>query len=135
MAKKSKQEIMYQKNIFLKALTKNLGNLSTTLKATGIAKSTYYDWLRKDPEFKAEAFDVKETAIDFVESKLFSQINVNNTTATIFYLKCHAGHRGYVENQVIHNYNRNLNVDMTAEERQAIVDEVRNSEDEFEDYE
>lgn len=39
----------------------------------------------------------KETMKDFVESKLYQNINENDTTSIIFYLKTQAKDRGYVE--------------------------------------
>jgi hypothetical protein len=40
-------------------------------------------------------------AQDFVESHLFQQIGRNNPLSTIFYLKCKAKKRGYIEQNII----------------------------------
>jgi hypothetical protein len=40
-----------------------------------------------------------EEALDFAENKLMENINKNDTTSLIFYLKCKGKHRGYVEKQ------------------------------------
>lgn len=135
MPKVTKEALIKRKDLMIKALDKKLGNIALACQEVGIARSTYYDWMKNDPEFEARVRDTKETCIDFVESSLLNQIKNGNTSATIFYLKCMAGHRGYVENQVIHSYNQNLNVDMTPEEKQAIIDKVKQAESEFDDYE
>ena len=40
-------------------------------------------------------------AQDFVENHLFQQIGRNNPLSTIFYLKCKAKKRGYIEQNII----------------------------------
>lgn len=86
-----------QKKAMLSALEASLGVVTSAAKKVGINPATHYGWVKKDEAY-AEAVDaIQDTAIDFVESKLFSQIKDGNTTATIFYLKTKAKHRGYVE--------------------------------------
>ncbi len=41
--------------------------------------------------------DCEATLIDLAEGKLYSKINEGNMTAIIFYLKCKAKDRGYIE--------------------------------------
>jgi len=89
------------KKALIEALTKSLGIVTTACKQVGVGRTTYYQWLREDPEFKKAVADVKEVALDFAESQLHKQIQEGNTTATIFYLKTQGKARGYVERQEI----------------------------------
>ena len=89
------------KKALIDALTKSLGIVTTACKQFGGGRTTYYQWLREDPEFKKAVADVKEVALDFAESQLHKQIQEGNTTATIFYLKTQGKARGYVERQEI----------------------------------
>ena len=84
----------------LEALEKSLGGVTTAVKTVGIARSTFYEWL-KDPLFKAEVDSIQDVALDFAESQLHQQIQGGNTSATIFYLKTKGKRRGYVERQEI----------------------------------
>jgi hypothetical protein len=87
----------HNKAALLKALKEARGIVTTACDAVGVNRSTYYDYYNSDPEFKREADDVQEIAIDFVEGKLFEQIEEGIPTSTLFYLKTKAKHRGYIE--------------------------------------
>jgi len=89
------------KSKLLQALEDHKGIISISCKAIGINRSTYYDWMAKDEQFKKAVDEIQDVAIDFVESKLFQQIDEGNPTSTIFYLKTKAKKRGYVERQEI----------------------------------
>jgi len=90
-------KIQQTKKALLLALEQSLGVVTQACKQVGIDRSTFYKYVNDDPEFAAAVKDMGEIAVDFVESKLFKQIRDNNTTATIFYLKTKAKHRGYIE--------------------------------------
>lgn len=85
-----------KKDLFLQALQDASGNVSEALEKTGIAtRQTIYNWLIADGEFKQKFNDIREQAIDFVESCLFQRIASGDTTAAIFYLKTIGKSRGY----------------------------------------
>jgi hypothetical protein len=88
-----------KKKALIEALRQSLGIVSQACESIGIHRSTYYDWLEKDPVFKQEIDSIQDTAIDFVEGKLFENIQENDVTSIIFYLKTKAKHRGYIERQ------------------------------------
>lgn len=92
-----------RKKAFLQALEKNLGIVTQTAKAVGIHRSTYYDWIQTDPEFRDAAEEIQEVALDFVEGKLLKRINDESDTAILFYLKTKGKHRGYVERTEVMN--------------------------------
>ena len=85
-----------KKEALLKALEKSLGVVTTACKQLEISRATYYRWLSEDEEFSKSAKEIQDVALDFVESKLFEQIQESSTAATIFYLKTKGKRRGYV---------------------------------------
>jgi len=85
-----------KKNI-IDALTKSLGVVTPACKKVGIARVTFYEWYNNDPEFKKQVDELNDIALDFAETKLYQQIDNNDTTATIFYLKTKGKKRGYQE--------------------------------------
>ncbi len=103
------------KKEILEELIKYNGIVTAACASIGLARSTFYNWLNSDDEFKKEVDDIQEVAIDFVESKLMEKINgvkilnSNQTiyeqppsdTAIIFYLKTKGKKRGYVERSEI----------------------------------
>lgn len=88
-----------KKKEMIEALKKSLGVVTNACNKIGIHRSTHYDWLKDDEEYKAEVLDIEDIAIDFVESKLHQSINNGSDTAIIFYLKTKAKKRGYIERQ------------------------------------
>jgi hypothetical protein len=90
-----------KKKAFLAKMETTLGNITASCKAANIARSTYYEWMEKDPKFAAAVNELAEANIDFAESCLKQQIKDGNTTATIFYLKTKGKARGYIESHEI----------------------------------
>jgi len=107
------------KKLLLKALEKSLGNISIACKNCNLCRQTYYEYLH-DEKFAQEVEDIKESAIDYTESKLFNLIKAQNPTAILFYLKTIGKKRGYVERQEIDNSHKlngfNINIDEDNEE-------------------
>lgn len=89
-----------KKEVIIKALQKNLGNVAQACKSVHISRVTFYEWC-KSPEFKRRVEDVREELLDFAESKLFELMERGDTTAVIFYLKTKGKGRGYTERQEI----------------------------------
>lgn len=85
------------KKALIEALEQSLGVVTTACKNVGIGRTTFYDWCKKDPDFKAAVNDIGEVAIDFVESSLFKQIKEGIPSSTIFFLKTRGKKRGYTE--------------------------------------
>ena len=106
------------KKALISALETSLGVVTTACRKVGVSRRTYYDYYNSDEDFKREVDEMKEVALDFVESKLFESIegvvigkdqdgetNVYktppNVTAIIFHLKTKGKDRGYTEKQEI----------------------------------
>lgn len=101
-----KKDIMLEKtednkSKMLKALEEYYGIVTTSCQSVGISRITHYRWLEEDEEYKAKVLDIKNAAIDFVESKLFDCIKSEKETSIIFYLKTIGKSRGYVPRQEI----------------------------------
>lgn len=85
------------KRAMVAALEKSLGIVTTAVRTVGIARSTHYDWMQDDAEYRAAVEGISDIALDFAETKLHKQIEKGDTTATIFYLKTKGKKRGYIE--------------------------------------
>lgn len=100
MGSTSERTEQHKKEI-LEALEKTLGNVTTACKMVGVGRTTFYDWMNNDEEFKKEVDDIQNITLDYVEGKLIKQIREDNITSIIFYLKTRGKSRGYVERQEI----------------------------------
>tara|TARA_Y100000385_G_C12595609_1_gene426587 strand:+ start:49 stop:429 length:381 start_codon:yes stop_codon:yes gene_type:complete len=89
------------KKAMIEALEKSLGIVTTACKKVGIARDTHYRWYREDVEYKKQVDDISNVVLDFAESQLHLQIQKENTSATIFFLKTKGKERGYVEKKEI----------------------------------
>lgn len=119
-----------KKKAFLAKMETTLGNITDSCKAANIARSTYYEWMEKDPKFAADVNELAEANIDFAESCLKQQIKDGNTTATIFYLKTKGKARGYIEtNEVTGKDGAPLipTENMTDEEIKAEIEKIKKS--------
>jgi len=122
MSRTNKTE--HLKKGMLEALTTSLGIVSTACETVGISRTTYYKYYNEDTEFKNQADDVSEIAIDCAESKLFELVKAGNITAIIFFLKTKGKKRGYVERQEL---------DIQEVERPTIIQLVAYGEDKVEE--
>jgi hypothetical protein len=86
-----------RKALFITALQESMGIISMAAENAGVARSTVYEWMKNDPDFKAQVEDVNDIALDYVESKLFENIENNDTSCIQYYLSRKGKKRGYVE--------------------------------------
>lgn len=66
-------------------------------KILGCSKTTLNGYIRRYPALQDVMHQAKEEMIDLAESQLHNKIRDGNMTAIIFFLKCQAKQRGYVE--------------------------------------
>lgn len=85
------------KKRLIEEMFKHKGVLTNAVRAVGCSFQTYYVYMKEDENFRARIEEVKEAAIDFVEDKLFQQIEMNIPQSTIFFLRTRGRHRGYSE--------------------------------------
>ncbi len=90
----------------------------------GCGPNTVYNYINEYETVKAAHVAVREQRHDYVESKLMELIGQHNPSAIIFYLKCQAKDRGYVEKQEIqHSGDLSVNVrDLSDDELRAIAE-------------
>jgi len=86
-------------NVICTCYKKKACNMTATAETLGVSRSQLYQWYTKSPKLKAEMDNVKESLLDFAESKLAELIAQGDKTAIIFFLKCQGKKRGYIERQ------------------------------------
>ena len=112
-----KKERTLKKDTLLQALESSLGIVSTACNRTGISRSSFYKWYKEDEEFRKKVDEIDNLKLDFVESKLFKNIENEKEKSIIFYLQ-HKGHkRGYVQRQ-------NINLTSNEEDIKKIEIEI-----------
>jgi len=94
---RSQAQMKKNKKILIKSLQNNLGILAPALLDAAISRGTFNKYYYEDLEFREAVDDIREEAVDFVESQLFKQIKTGGAAQTIFYLKTKGKHRGYIE--------------------------------------
>lgn len=99
MSETMSTESNIHKRAMIEALEKSLGVVTTAAKQAGINRKTHYEWLKEDPDYKAQVEDVANIALDFAESQLHKQIQEGEVSSTIFFLKTKGKGRGYIERQ------------------------------------
>tara|TARA_R100001440_G_scaffold75638_2_gene103383 strand:- start:281 stop:634 length:354 start_codon:yes stop_codon:yes gene_type:complete len=92
---------LHNKKRLLVALKKHLGIVSSACNEVKISRTAYYEYYNNDKDFRNQVDDLQNVALDFVESKLFEQIQNDNSTSTIFYLKTKGKKRGFIEQNII----------------------------------
>ena len=99
ISKKQKEQLrtIESKKKLLKEMIKSFGNITDACKKTGICRETYYEYIKKDKNFKQMVEDIAEMRLDHVESKLNTLIDDYDSKAIIFFLKTKGKQRGYVE--------------------------------------
>ena len=112
-----KKERNLKKETLLQALESSLGIVSTACNRTGISRSSFYKWYKEDEEFRKKVDDIDNVKLDYVETKLFKNIENEKEKSIIFYLQ-HKGHkRGYIQKQ-------NINLTSNEEDIKKIEIEI-----------
>lgn len=114
---------------FLIAYENSLGVLKTACEMSGMCRKTIWEWRKRYPEFDAACHECEETAIDFVESKMFKKIDrgdKGSESLMIFYLKTKGKHRGYVEKQEIDMSAevKGVTVNVTSQESAQVLQDI-----------
>ena len=112
-----KKERTLKKDTLLQALESSLGIVSTACNRTGLSRSSFYKWYKEDEEFRQKVDEIDNVKLDYVETKLFKNIENEKEKSIIFYLQ-HKGHkRGYVQRQ-------NINLTSNEEDIKKIEIEI-----------
>ena len=122
----NKQNVTLKKAM-LEALEKSLGIVTTAAKSVGITRKTHYDWLNKDPQYRKAVTELEDLALDYVESKLFKNIEKEKEASVFFYMKTKGKKRGYVERQEIVHQGA-MPVTKISEEAMQEIDKILDKE-------
>jgi hypothetical protein len=91
----------YTANQVATAIREARGFLSIAAQRLGCDYSTVWRYSQRYESVQKAIDENREKMKDIAEAKLFEQIQASNMTAIIFYLKCLAKDRGYVERQEV----------------------------------
>ena len=83
------------------AVTEARGLVTRAADILGISRASFYNKMAKYETVKQALADTREKRHEWVESKLMKQVDNDNLTAIIFYLKTQGKHLGYVERQEV----------------------------------
>ncbi len=94
-----------KKQMAVEAYIKSFGIVTKAAKVADIDRSTFYEWLKNDTEFKHAIDNAQheEYQLDFAENALMEMIKAKNVAATIFFLKTKGRNRGYIERLDVNN--------------------------------
>jgi 16S rRNA G527 N7-methylase RsmG len=98
-----------KKLIFLEALKANLNVVTAACEQTGIGRTTFYEWMKSDAEFKEKVEEISEIQIDFVETQLLKKIKEGSERSILFYMRYKARKRGYTDSIDITTAGEKLN--------------------------
>ena len=115
------------KKAMIKALEKSMGIVTAAANMASINRTTHYQWLKTDIEYKDKVEALEDLILDFAETNLHQQIEEGNTTATIFLLKTKGRKRGYIERQNI-KMEADINTTKISPEAQQKIDDILNDE-------
>jgi predicted transcriptional regulator len=90
------------------ALIKAKGFISRAARLLDCTQITVRNYIEKYPELNETLKDCRETFLDLAESKLIQNINNNDNTAIIFFLKTQGGSRGYQEKKEVENETKSM---------------------------
>jgi predicted DNA-binding transcriptional regulator AlpA len=88
------EKLKKQQEEFLTILENAAMNISMACEKLGICRTTYYNWLEKE-EFERKVDDLKESRIDYAESKLMINISKEKESSIFYFLNNQGRHRGY----------------------------------------
>lgn len=74
------------KEKFLEIYGKTLGTITLSCDQAGIERTTYYLWMKTDPNFRSRVAVFEDTIGDMVEDRLKKQIQMDNSSSIQFYL-------------------------------------------------
>lgn len=86
---------MTDKERFLKNYSRTYGNIAKSCKSVGIARNTYYNWLKDDLDFNQKIKDTVESIRDNLETLAFERAKNNSDRMIIFLLQTKCKDRGY----------------------------------------
>ncbi len=90
-----------EKQRFLKILREKLGIVSLACIQMKLPVHLFNQWVLEDADFASAVHECEETALDFVEGKLFEKINAGDPRLIRFFLETRGKKRGYITKKEI----------------------------------
>lgn len=84
------------KALFIYMLS-NVWNITSACRRVGLTRTTYYDWVATDPNFKEMVDEVEDMKLDFVEDQAMKKIGEGCSRLIEFYLRTKGKKRGFTE--------------------------------------
>lgn len=84
-----------RRKAFLEIFKAKAGNISVACEAAHIDRGTYYKWREKYPSFDRACAEIKESLLDYAESKLMQNIQNGYFPAIAYFLDRQGKDRGY----------------------------------------
>ncbi len=98
----------------LECLEKTLGIVTPAAEKCGISRSSHYDWLRNDPNYRDAVESLNEVVLDFAEQNMIKRINEGSDQLIKFLLQTRGKERGYVKRQE-HDHSGNMSIEWKEE--------------------
>ena len=75
----------------VEALAENYHNITEACKKVGISRTSHYEWIDENVQYKKACEDIKFSLVDRAETILHEKLETD-TTALLFFLKCKGGY-------------------------------------------
>lgn len=92
---KNRKAIQDKKKEMIQHLMDNYAIKTVACRKAGIGRTQFYEWIKVDDEFAVKVKEIEESFLDYMESKLFALMELNDRAAIMFYLKAKGKDRGY----------------------------------------
>jgi transposase-like protein len=96
-AVQAKRALRPSKEAILEAIKASNANVSESARRLGVDRATLWRWMHEDEELMTFRNELREEKLDFVENKLWENIEKGYSKDIQFYLRCQGRGRGWIE--------------------------------------
>jgi transposase-like protein len=96
-AVQAKRALRPSKGAILEAIKASNANVSEAARRLGVDRATLWRWMHEDEELMTFRNELREEKLDFVENKLWENIEKGYSKDIQFYLRCQGRGRGWIE--------------------------------------
>jgi len=122
-----------KKDIFYKALSQTLGNVSQAAEITGLSRLMHYQWMNNDPKYKTKVDELINLQLDKAEQAIYECLDNRFTKleSAKFILRYHGRSRGWAEKQELTITNKVIKFEFgdDPEATDTNIDNTEESED------
>lgn len=84
--KKEQERTKRAKELFLEAYASNMGSITASCASAMVERSTYYTWLKVDPIFRTDVYELDQSLLGHVEDALKEQISQKDGASIRYFL-------------------------------------------------